>query len=391
MSQPVDGVVRTVAALDAAALTVLILATLPLWTGTSMFPAVPLVSPFLAMPLFVDRAALLALIVGCGWMLRRCLGKQPASLAPPAAMQAVSLGVLIILNQHRLQPWAWRQCLALFVLLGDGAQIPQRLRWLTLGVYVHSALSKFNYSFLLASSGYGPRLIGAAAAGLGLDFETASASTTITLAALLPLGELLIAALLTSRRFWRLGLVLSLVMHLGLAAVLGLVLGHAPGVVFWNLYFVVQNLLLWSDRALTDVNASGDESLAESPQSPRTLCARLAQVAVLLACVAPLGEPLRWIDPWPAWGLYSQHPAYAVLYVRDSAADALPTDVIEHLDKPDGEGWRVLRADAWSLDAVRAPIYPGPRFHFAVAAAVVERYLPEGGWAHRDVLSSEPI
>ena len=91
--------------------------------------------------------------------------------------------VMVLVDQHRLQPWAYQMSVAALVL----AVAPNRrglglLSLLTVSIYLHSGLSKLDHSFLLAN---GPRLVDAALQAVGLSQKFWS-SETRRIAAQLP-------------------------------------------------------------------------------------------------------------------------------------------------------------------------------------------------------------
>lgn len=93
-------------------------ATWPLWTGTTDFPQVPLLAALRPVPLLVDWSLLAGLIAA--WIA--VLGKPAPQRVGRVALliAAAALGLLILLNQHRLQPWAW-QFLLVSLLIGSAA------------------------------------------------------------------------------------------------------------------------------------------------------------------------------------------------------------------------------------------------------------------------------
>ena len=86
----------------AAAGLALFAATWKLWAPQAEFPQVPLFGWAGSLPLFVDWLAfgvLLGSVTLAAW--------RPNSRRSWLVL-VVSLSVLIVLDQHRLQPWAWQ-------------------------------------------------------------------------------------------------------------------------------------------------------------------------------------------------------------------------------------------------------------------------------------------
>jgi hypothetical protein len=163
--------------------------------------------------------------------------------------------------------------------------------------------------------------------------------------------------------------IISTVMHFGLLVVVGpLGLHHKPAVLLWNIFFIVQNwLVFWHKSAAESSARVTEESKIGLPYYALTL---VLAVAVLW----PLLEPLGLCDHWLAWGLYAPRASRVSLFVNDAAADSLPEDLQSLLDPDNDSGWRELYLDRWSLAAHDVPIYPQARVQLAIAAAVVHKH-----------------
>jgi hypothetical protein len=241
------------------------------------------------------------------------------------------------------------------------------LRILTVGVYFWSALGKFDYTFL---HGLGQQLAATAAAWLGESIEDWPAAVRLAAAGLFPAGEMLTAAGLAFRRTRVAAVMLALVMHVGLLALLGpWGLDHRPGVLLWNVFFLLQAVILFAPWR----EPPGDGGDAARPAPSRRW--GVAEVLVAMAVVLPAVEGWGGWDHWPSWGLYSTRAEGARVYVHRLAAFRLPDQVQAYLrPAPPGEDWRELEIDRWSLDALAAPVYPQARFQLGVAEAVGSRY-----------------
>lgn len=337
----------------------LIGATWPLWTGTSSFPQVPLLSALRPTPLLVDWTLLAGLIAAWIVVLWRPAPQRVGRAALLVA--ATTLGLLILLNQHRLQPWAW-QFLIVALLIGSAtpAVALAGWRWLAVSIYFWSALSKLDVTFFHS---HGPflleglfRALGSSNA-LGLWSETARSR----LAAAIPLSELTVALMLAVPQTRLFGLVAAIAMHLVLLLALGpFGHDHQAGVLLWNLFFIGQNLLLFARPAIP-CPARRDQSAGS----------RLAWLAACVAIALPALEPFGGWDHWPGWAVYASRPERVYVSVAEADADRLP-DHLQPWLEPAGpfEPWRQLRIDRWSLSAVGAPIYPQDRFAVGAALAV---------------------
>lgn len=338
---------------------VLVGATGPLWTGTSRFPQIPFLSGLRAVPLGVDWILLAGLLAAWTTVL---LKPAPHRIGRVALLCSAGLLTgLILLNQHRLQPWAWEFLLAGLLL---GSAVPQTAlsgwRWLVVSIYAWSALSKLDVTFFQS---HGPFLLEGLFRALGRPDALAlwSDAARTRLAAGIPLSELMIALALAIPATRVFGLVGALAMHLLLLLALGpLGHGHQPGVLLWNVFFIGQNLLLFA-RSPAPCPAWRDQSRST----------RLAWVITGLAIVFPALEPFGLWDHWPGWAVYASRPERVFVSIAEIDAPRLPGDVQSWLE-PAGpfEPWRQLRIDRWALAAVGAPIYPQDRFAIGVALAV---------------------
>jgi len=159
-------------------------------------------------------------------------------------------------------------------------------------------------------------------------------------------------------------------LHVVLLLILGpFGLQHKPGVLIWNLYFIVQVVVLFAfSRA--------EQGAVPATNRPRLLPRETVILCIVWAIVLlPIAEFWGRFDHWPAWGLYSPRNSRASLYVHRIATDRLPEAVRTYLaDTPPDRPWQKLQIDRWSLSELSVPIYPQDRFHVGVALAVTKRY-----------------
>ena len=329
---------------------ILISVTWRLWTGTSNFPQVPLLEPLISAPLIVDWIALAATILSTISLLVRSipttLGLSATSESAqdsntPRIAEYVFLAALLclfLLNQHRLQPWAWQFFLyaALAALLRAPKDILFSARWLTASIYFYSAISKFDYQFV---HGLGGRLAETLTASIGL--ETAGGLSIIPFT--MPIFELLIAIALLTPRTRKIGVVMAGVFHGALIATLGpWGLDHHLGVLVWNFFFfLVTATLFWPGS--TDLKGAS-EPLNRS----------LALVITIALVAYPL---LPRVDHWLAWGLYSPNNSRCDLEVVQEDDDG--EFVFERFD-----------LGGLSLRQLNVPLYPDARFQLGVAQAI---------------------
>lgn len=335
-------------------------ATRHLWFGrTTEFPAIPVLRFLCGVPLFVDTM-LSSAVIGGLLFLALCpdgvrsgiLWRRRATWAALAGSN-IALGGLFLLNQHRLQAWAWFLFLC---LLAVAAQRPARLlRWLVAGVYLYSGLSKLSTDFL---SGGGRWLLDGFLLPFGESTSTWSASGLSSALWLLPLGEIFAAVCLLLPQARKLRLSLMVMLHAALLVALGpWGLKHQPAVLIWNMQFLAFAPV---------VSRTVRQHAAATPRACRVIAA--------FTLVCGLGLPcLGWwnLDPWMAWRLYSSPRETMRLFVRSDEAGRLPMSAHRHLQplRP-FENRRLLRLDRWALAELSAPLHPTNRFRAAVIAAL---------------------
>ena len=250
-------------------------ATWRLWTSQTEFPQVPLFGWAGSLPLFVDWLAFGVL-----------LGSLAAAASKPDSRRswmaiAVSLGVLMVLDQHRLQPWAWQLLLMAIwwssANVGEVSNLPCIA--LTISIYFWSAISKLDADF---AASHGQTLIEALFRTVGINAANWPASAKSWLAFFLPVGELLVAIGLCWPRTRRLALIAATALHVGLILALGpLGLGHRSGVLLWNVAFIGHDWLLFGGRKLWGSGLG--RSASEGVDSPTSTTPSQARFHVALS------------------------------------------------------------------------------------------------------------
>lgn len=295
---------------------------------------------------------------------------------------AGALAGAVLLNQHRLQPWAWEFALLLTVM----AVLPEShvvacLRLVVASIYFHSGLSKLDVTFLTT---HGESLLSVIPATFGWNLAETPVLIRRVLVAMLPLGEIAVAIALCVPKTRQVAKWSSIAMHLALLWILGpWGLDHQPGVLIWNLFFIGQNLILFS-RIPKLASAESDKagSFREPPRWRMAIGYGFVAGVILL----PFLEPFGLFDHWPAWAVYASRPERTLVYVTENRVGDLPPELQKFLSEgetsPDSaerflagkSAWRRLEIDRWSLDAVKAPVYPQDRFQLGVALALAEKY-----------------
>ena len=343
--------------------TALIVATWRLWTPQDQFPQIPFLEWLCRAPAWLDWLALSGMTIG----LLLCVLGGDARPLPRTGLSLFTacLAASVLLDQHRLQPWAYQFLIAGAVLcLVPTAYGLRLLRLLVVSIYLWSAVSKLDSAFL---ESHGQLLLDGLIRAVRLDEWEWSPVTGRAAAAAFPLGELVIGVLLSvpRTRIWGLGG--SLVMHGVLLLSLGpFGLDHKPGVLIWNAYFIGQNLLLF--RRVGSVEANAPRRRVEGTG------AAAATTLVALAAILPALESIgRW-DHWPSWAVYSSRPAIVTMLVHDTRIDDLPPSLQLCVgpSEPLSE-WRPVSIEHWSFQAVNCPVYPQERYRLAVIRAVAEQ------------------
>lgn len=366
---------------------ILLFLTTSLWFPPFRFPQVPLLGVLRLWPAWLATGAAVGSLAGTFFAKP---GRWESRLTRRIRHGICACCFLILFadNQHRLQPWAYQFCiLHAWLAMARPRWMLTGWRWLTISIYVYSAVSKLDYSFCTV---HGPFLWDGFLHVFGVTDGTAAWPTRVRFltAALMPVVELVAAGCLCTRRTQRVGLFLTIGMHLFLILALGpWGHNHSAGVLIWNAFCIVQNWLLFPSpvslaepfRAWIGGNAATSIEEMRSPQREQTPAyARLSTIAwVLLAIplITPLLEPFGLWDHWPSWAVYAARPERTRMLIHEDDAALLPAELQKYLEPPQVlEPWRPLRLDRWSLDTTRTPIYPQDRFQIGVALAVAERY-----------------
>lgn len=340
----------------------LLAATWKLWTPQHAFPQVPVLAELGKLPDVIDWIALggtlLALVTVLVAPARSVLWRQGL------VVFVVATALLMAIDQHRFQPWAYQFLIVAVVLATATPRAAfALLRWLTIGIYLWSAWSKCDMTF---THNLGQQFLNSVFSWAG--FETWPKLLRLVLASLFPTFEVLVAVLLCFPRWWPKAVWASVVLHLVLLLVLGpFGLQHKPGVLLWNIYFIAQNLILF--RAASPVVVRDDELPHDEP------IAAAALYVVAGALIWPLVETWNYCDHWPAWSVYAPRVERTSFFVHRSEKDRLPAELQTFLEQAtDDENWYLVRLDRWSLELLDTPLYPQNRFQVAGAAGVIHQF-----------------
>ena len=352
----------------------LVAATWRLWIPRELgipreqVPLVPLVSLAARLP---DFGQWLALAILCTALAAQAFVTSPRWVRGLFVAFAFSVGALVLADQARLQPWAYQfVVLALVIALAREDQALTLVRLFIVSFYVYSALTKFDYSFVHT---LGQQFLSALAALLPTTLDGWSERARLWAAMIFPAGELAIGVALLVPRLRKAAVAGAVALHVLLLVILGpWGLNHRPGVLLWNAYFVVQDVIVFWPLA-----ADASEHAVRAVALTNTSWAnRFAQWITAAAIVFPLLGPTTWYDMWPSWGLYASNAERTLLLVHRRAVEELPTSLQAYCASGDAslEPWLSLRLDRWVLDSLDAPIYPQNRYQLALAASLIDRH-----------------
>ncbi|MEZ6129123.1 MAG: hypothetical protein R3C59_10615 [Planctomycetaceae bacterium] len=349
----------------------LLVMTWPLWTTIDRFPAVPLLTAVVNVPVSVDRTltailCLTTVIAGIGvWRKGRHRSPSADSIADSLFIRgclgsALFCGLkLVILNQHRLQPWHW-----LFLLvIAQRLFVPPRqrqwpLRLTVAGIYIVAALSRLGSN---VDQGMTREILHVMCRVGGLGDLLRNDEFVSTACLGMTLFELATGMVLMCPALWRPGVVMAVAIHVCLLLALGpWGLNHHSGVLIWNGFFILAVPVLFRVH-------SHDVSFTPADWSWRTKLAATFVLAFPLSGLAGLA------DNWPSWQLYSPRPEVVRIFVRQDTLSQLPDSVQAVAGLPGIlDDWCPVRMDRWSLNATLAPIYPEDRFQLAIAEWLVQ-------------------
>ncbi len=336
-----------------------------LWMPQDLYPQVPFFSTLTDLPAILHYFLAGGILISLSLVLFLPASKKSSRifLISFAFFSIAST----LLNQHRFQPWMYHLVITACILAIAPAKHSIRfLRIVVISIYFYSACSKMDAVFPDLTGG---RILKGIFKVIDYDAKFMDPKTFRLLVFMFPAGEFLTAILLSFKRSRFFGLILSVIMHVVLFLTFSpLGLHHQNGVLIWNVYFVVQNILLF--RSVSK-NKTNNVSPEEKQSQPRSLGTAAAFVLTMTVCLLPLLEPWGYFDHWPAWGLYASRQERVRISIHESFADHIGEELNPYLEPARfNDRWRRLRIHQWSLDKLKAPMYPQDRFQIGVALAV---------------------
>jgi len=354
----------------------LVLATWRLWFPVTNFPHVPLIrwAGFLPQPSIGFLSGLLLIGLAATLLSNN---QRPSHWLLLACITLML--VLVLNNQHRLQPWAYHFLLSAWaVAMIDAKRALFWLRALMVSVYVYSAVSKFDLRFAETT--------GAIFVSTPLGWFTdrpIDPGFVTKLALALPVGELLVAATLLHPAIRHWGVRLAIGLHLSLLVILGpWGLQQRLGVLIWNVGCILQVSWLFRQHAF---ERSSTQASALSANGRLQSVFVLPCAPILLAVLMPLLAPWGYCDSWLAWGLYSTRAPRTELFIAAEAIRQLPDD-LQPFCYVVGQDqiWARVAKTNWSLETLHVPIYPHERFDLAIDLALVDRLPTDQRWFRID-------
>jgi hypothetical protein len=363
----VDQAASLLSRLASGSLLVLVSVTWTLWSSGKV-PQVPFVGWAAKMPASLEGAALQAF--GLSAVIASICGKRSQWGRWSWAVLTLAMGFLVLADQQRLQPWVYQLVVLGIVLVTlPAAEAIALARMLIASLYCFSALSKLDRSFLDSGGG---QIVDGLLTCLRLDGHV-GASGRVALAGTFGAGELLLALGLCWRRPRKWAWPASIGMHALLIIALGPCgADNKPGVLIWNVYFILQNVILFGlagELPPADAPAAGATRQSEPFGPLRWLVCGFAAFVILF----PLTRPFGLCDVWPAWAVYATSPERLRMFIDAADREKLAPADRKYVQAPRFEdGLCLVRIDRLSLDGCGAPIYPQNRYRLGIVLGIAD-------------------
>lgn len=333
-----------------------------LWMSDRLYPLTPLLHGF-RIPLSLNWlciALLLTLLLGSLFIPR----PRYSILAA-----AGTIGVFIVADQARLQPWVYQYVLMLLAIGlfswrrrdAQGMNVALHIcRLIIIGTYIYSGLQKFNAEFINVMF---PWMLTPITDHLPSNIRLYA----VALGVLIPIMELGIGIGLATKKFRNLAVCLAIAMHLSILFLLGPLGKDWNSVVWpWNITMIALDcILFWkSDAAFRDII-----------WLKRDVYQKLI---VLLFIVMPLFSFFNLWDSYLSSTLYSHNTNQASLYLSRSSENYLPSAIKKYAVKDTQDTYNAINISTLSFGLLNVPAYPEPRIFKRVAASMCG-LLPDKG------------
>lgn len=396
-------------ALTAVAQIILMAVTWPLWFCDTDYPQIALFTAASGSPILVHQVLSSLLVAGCG-LLANSQWKTADQVAAsqddigrksgkwlPTSILLCAVG-LVILDQHRLQPWHWLTMLLLVEWrLLNASDFLKAARITLATIYVFASVSRFGPD---VASGMSGQVLAVILQALDLNLIKPNDGRFVLLATAMNGIECLIGlALLYSGSqnsgTRKAGVVAAVLLHMTLVLCLSpLGLNHHVGVLVWNTFLMLAvPCLFWTELKQTPVESSSVppspahlsplQPTPQQPQStpPQSAHRQSATVKLVIAVVVliPTAGLFGFADNWLAWQVYSPRPEVLRLTVDIDSVPFLPAMLKPFVQAPAPlQSDCPIRLDRWSLQSKHVPIYPEDRFQIATAKWVVSKAVANG-------------
>ena len=348
--------------------------TWKLWGPATEFPQVALLPLAQSLPQSIDW--IFGTVVGISLIGLTLVGGNHRISKTLFFCLSISLAAMFLLNQHRLQPWAWQTFIfsTLFAVAGACDHDRRRcvlvclLGWILVSIYLYSAISKFDYQFLHST---GEEFLDGFLSLLGMSSKDWSAQQKLVCVSMFPIGEMVIGLGLLFRQTRKWATAAAAGLHLALILVLSpLGLGHQWAVLIWNAQFaflVVYVFLVFKPEP----SPTDDESAPTSKSKSFSLGLAMTIIVIVL----PILKPIGWCDHWLAWGLYSPSNSRSELRIPATAVEQFP-DQFQICIEPSDDTPGVFKVNlgVLSLNELSVPVYPQRRFQTAAALNLIESH-----------------
>lgn len=327
--------------------------TIKLWLPPVDFPAVPMLDLCRNVPGVVDWSLLVLVFLSFVGMVFLPNSSQRVCLVG-FALTFVST---VLLNQHRLQPWAVHiAIIALFLSAKNQSGARRWLQFVAVSIYLYAGIAKLDYQFVHT---LGSEFVDAIFGCFSVVKESRSETSVLVAAIALPCLEIAVGILLCIKQIRMFAFCFAVLFHVVLISLLSpLGLNHRPPVLIWNAFFIVWIVyLFWP---LEQKTSGSDNSGIRSPGRSMPFWGTVSGIFVL---GFPGTTNLGLCDHWLGWEVYAPRSSRVQVEIFNPPDELLPIMNDAFVDFA-----------RYSLDELNVPIYPQQRFQIGIAIDILERY-----------------
>ncbi len=322
-----------------------LLLSLKLWIGDRFFPTTPI---FSVLPSNIYPFDFVIIFLLLGSLIATILSSRPRV---PIFFSIFLIGIMVILDQQRIQPWIFQYTFMLLTLglfswdwkdKDSTNKILNTCRLLVACIYFWSGVQKVNIYFLAEIF---PWMISPI-----VDVLPSKAEPMLyTLGIFVPFIEIGIGVGLLTRKFRNLALIGATTMCFFVLATLG-PLGHNWNSVVWpwNIALLTMAIILFYKT-----NAV---SLANILWVKNDF---VHKIIILIFGLLPSLYFINFTDSYISWSLYSGTIARAEIYVSENALNTLP-EYLQSISTTKDRG-TYISPTIWSFDELNVPPYPEKR------------------------------